>query len=179
MVEINKIINDFSSKNHISFNLSTHMPKGYEEANGTFDIKKKTLFFNTSMLAEAPDYEVLFYLFHELRHVLQYMKPEQFTPLIQKSLSYVLMFDGTCYKLLNGDWSECRLEGTDNYLSNAYLGQPYELDANKFAYEQAKYILGSSENLDKLYSFWTPEIKLSDSEYEEIYEKIENKISNK
>ena len=175
-MNVAKLVADFCYENHLSTHFSTDMPEGYETANGTFDITKNTLFFNTAMLAEAPDYEMLFYLFHELRHVLQYVKPEQFSPIIQKSLSYVLMYDGTCYKLINGDWAECRLDGTEDYLTRAYLGQPYELDANQFAYERVNAILGPSEELDKLHAFWTPEVKLSDAEYRKIYHEIDMKL---
>ena len=175
-MNVAKLVADFCYENHLSTHFSTDMPEGYETANGTFDITKNTLFFNTAMLAESPDYEMLFYLFHELRHVLQYVKPEQFSPIIQKSLSYVLMYDGTCYKLINGDWAECRLDGTEDYLTRAYLGQPYELDANQFAYERVNAILGPSEELDKLHAFWTPEVKLSDAEYRKIYHEIDMKL---
>lgn len=177
-MNVAKLVADFCYENHLSTHFSTDMPEGYETANGTFDITKNTLFFNTAMLAEAPDYEMLFYLFHELRHVLQYVKPEQFSPIIQESLSYVLMYDGTCYKLINGDWAECRLEGTEEYLTKAYLGQPYELDANQFAYERVKKMLGPSEELDKLHAFWTPEAKLSDAEYRKIYHEIDKKLQS-
>ena len=176
MINIEKLIDEFCREHCFAIHFSTVMPEGYETANGTYDITKHTLFFNTAMLAEAPDYEVLFYLFHELRHAMQYMQPEQFSPLLRQSISYVLMYDGTCYKLVNGKWAECKLEGTDGYLSNAYLGQPYELDANHFAYEQVKQMLGCSAALDELYSFWTPKEKLSDAEYMKLYEEIDGKL---
>lgn len=175
-MDVAKLVADFCRENHLSIHFSTDMPEGYETANGTFDITKNTLFFNTTMLAEVPNYEMLFYLFHELRHALQYVKPELFSSIIQESLSYVLMYDGTCYKLINGEWAECRLDGTEDYLSNAYLGQPYELDANQFAYEAVRKILGPSETLDKLYAFWIPQTKLSDAEYQNIYHEIDEKL---
>ena len=178
MIDIRKYIDEFCRKHQLLIRFSTDMPEGYETANGTFDITKNTLYFNTSMLADAPDYEILFYLFHELRHVLQYVRPEQFSPLIQQSLAYVLMYDGTCCKLINGEWAECKLEGTGDYLSNAYLGQPYELDANQFAYEQVEKILGPSKNLNELYAFWMPRAKLPDAEYMKIYQKIDEMVKN-
>ena len=54
------------------------MPKGYETANGTFDPTVNTLFINKEMLQSQPEYEQMFYLFHELRHALQYLHPESF-----------------------------------------------------------------------------------------------------
>lgn len=178
MIDVTKLIHEFCEQNQLCVHFSTDMPEGYETANGTFDITKNTLFFNTAMLAEAPEYEMLFYLFHELRHVLQYVKPEQFSPVIQESLSYVLMYDGTCCKLIHGEWAECKMEGTEDYLTKAYLGQPYELDANQFAYERVQKMLGPSEELDKLYAFWTPEAKLSDAEYRKIYHEIDMKLKS-
>ena len=176
MFNITELIDEFCEKNQLCIHFSTDMPEGYETANGTFDVTKNTLYFNTAMLSEVSDYETLFYLFHELRHVVQYVKPEQFDSLLQKSLSYVLMYDGTCYKLIDGEWAECRIEETENYLSNAYMGQPYELDANQFAYENVREILGPSQELDKLYEFWLPKEKLSDAEYQNIYHEIDKTL---
>lgn len=177
MVDIQKIVSEFCSQHALQIKLSTDMPAGYETANGTFDITKNTLYFNAAMLAKAPDYAVVFYLFHELRHALQYTCPQTFRAVIRRSLDYVLMYDGTCYKLVNGEWAECKLEGTAQALSDAYLGQPYELDANDYAYEQAKRLYGPSKELDELYAFWIPRMKLSDAEYLKIYEKIDRQLA--
>ncbi len=176
MIDFENIVADFCSAHHLQINLSTDMPEGYESANGTFDITKNTLFLNSAMLAAAPDYEALFYLFHELRHALQYTRPQLFSKAIQCSLDYVLMYDGSCFKMVDGDWMQCRLEGTEEFLSNAYLGQPYEMDANSYAYEQVKKLCGTSQKLEKLYAFWVPEHKLSDAEYMELYKRIDSKI---
>ena len=62
------------------------MPKGYETANGTFDPTVNTLFINKEMLQSQPEYEQMFYLFHELRHALQYLHPERFDELISASM---------------------------------------------------------------------------------------------
>lgn len=177
MLDVKKIVSDFCRTHQLQIVLSTDMPDGYESANGTFDIVKNTLFFNSAMLASAPDYETLFYLFHELRHVLQYTRPQSFSKAIQCSLNYVLMYDGSCFKMVCGDWLKCSsLEGTAQYLSDAYLGQPYEMDANRYAYEQVKQLCGLSQELDALYSFWIPSHKLSDAEYTELYKKIDSGI---
>lgn len=50
----------------------------YETAYGTYDVTVNTLFLNTAILQGAPEYGVLFYLFHELRHAVQYLRPELF-----------------------------------------------------------------------------------------------------
>ena len=53
-----------------------------------------------------------------------------------------MMFDGTCYKLAGNRYLKCRLKGDEEYFNNLYLGQPHEVDANRFAYEQARKISG-------------------------------------
>ena len=176
MIDCNKIIDDFCRENHLQIVFSTQMPQGYESANGTFDIAKNTLFFNAQQLSSEPDYAAMFYLFHELRHAMQYTQPQLFSEAIRKSIDYVLMYDGTCFKMVQGNWMECKLEGTEAYLKDAYLGQPYEMDANSFAYEEVQKRCGNSHELKELYSFWTPEKRLSDAEYMELYKTIDQKI---
>ena len=57
-----------------------------------------------------------------------------------------------------------------------YLGQPYEIDANQYAYEKVKLILGDSQELEELRDFWMPKEKISYSEYEDFYNKIDNLV---
>lgn len=159
--------------------LSFKMPVGYETANGTFDAESKTVFINAEQLKEAPDYEKAFYLFHELRHSSQYLCPELFSDAVARSIQYVIMYDGTCYKIISGKYHECKLEGGKEYFTNLYLGQPYEVDANTYAYEQVKKIYGESEDLRKLYEFWTPRQPVSDDLYNSIFTKIDEKINHK
>ena len=68
------------------------MPAGYETANGTFDVESRTVCINADYLKEAPDYEKAFYLFHELRHVSQYLCPELFSSAVNRSIQYVIMY---------------------------------------------------------------------------------------
>ena len=51
------------------------------------------------MLQSAPEYETMFYLVHELRHAEQYQHPERFDAMIRVSLPYVVLYDGTCFRL--------------------------------------------------------------------------------
>ncbi len=67
------------------------MPAGYETAYGTYDVTINTLFLNTAILGNAPKYEVLFYLFHELRHAMQYLRPIMFDDKIKESINYVIL----------------------------------------------------------------------------------------
>ena len=156
--------------------LSFDMPAGYETANGTFDFETKTVYINAESLSEAPDYEQAFFFLHELRHALQYLRPELFNHEIRRSLPYTIMFDGTCYKLVDGQYYECRLDGGEEYFTDIYLGQPYEVDANKYAYEQAKTLYGDSEELKKLYEFWIPSEPVPDELYNSIFAMIDEKI---
>ena len=69
-MDIFKIVNSFFCENGISVNISYDIPIGYETAYGTYDVTINTLFLNEAILKNAPQYEVLFYLFHELRHAM-------------------------------------------------------------------------------------------------------------
>lgn len=72
---------------------------------------------------------------------------ERFDELISRSRLYVIQYDGTCYKLVDGEWKECKLEGSIEFFTELYLGQPHERDANDFAYERVKALLGASQGV--------------------------------
>ena len=154
--EIESIIAGFCKENSLAVTLSCDMPAGYETAYGTYDVTINTLFLNAQLLQDAPEHEVLFYLFHELRHAMQYLRPESFDPQIQESCFYVVLYNGVCYKLVDNAWQEVVLEGAEDYFIRAYMSLPYELDANTFAYEKVKELCGKSDELQSLYSFWIP-----------------------
>ena len=82
-------------------------------------------------------------------------------------------------KIIGGKYHECKLEGGEEYFTNLYLGQPYEVDANTYAYEQVKKIYGDSEDLRKVYEFWTPRQPVSDDLYHSIFAEIDEKINHK
>ena len=176
MFDYEKYFKQYRDNNKLDLILSFNMPAGYETANGTFNIESKTVFINAEYLEEAPDYEKAFYLFHELRHASQYLCPELFTKAINRSIQYVIMYDGTCYKIINGEYYECKLEGGEEYFTNIYLGQPYEADANTYAYKQAKKIYGDSDDLRKLYEFWMPSQPIPNEVYDSIYALIDKRI---
>jgi len=90
------------------------------------------------VLQSAPEYEAMFYLVHELRHAEQYQHPERFDAMIRVSLPYVVLYDGTCFRLRGETWQECRLDGGEERFRDAYLGFPYEVDANEFAAQRVK-----------------------------------------
>lgn len=176
MFDYEYLFDAYCSKEGLDVCLSFNMPSGYEDANGTFDITTKTVFINKTRLSDFHDYEKLFYLFHELRHAEQYLTPNKFDSVIRKSLQYVIMFDGTCYKLIDGTYHQCKLDGEENYLVNLYLGQPYEVDANTFAYEYVKSFYGDLEPLKKLYESWIPHHPIPNEVYDSVFSLIDTKL---
>ena len=175
MFDYHRLFDRYRMDEQLDIQLSFDMPVGYETANGTFDAAKRTVFVNAELLSDAPDYEKVFFLFHELRHASQYLCPERFNEEIRKSLPYTILYDGTCYKLVDGEYLECKLDGGEEVFTNLYLGQPYEVDANTFAYEQAKKVLGDSAELQELYRFWMPRHPVFAEQYDSIYSVINEK----
>ena len=176
MFDYKRYFDEYCLENGLALRLSFDMPPGYETANGTFDFEAKTIYINAEYLCEAPDYEQAFYFYHELRHAVQYISPEKFSDAIIRSLPYTIMFDGTCYKLVDGKYLECKLDGGEALFTDVYLGQPYEVDANKYSYERVKILFGDSEGLQKLYAFWMPKKHVQDAEYLAYYDQIDEKI---
>ena len=171
--KIESIIAGFCKENSLAVTLSCDMPAGYETAYGTYDVTINTLFLNAQLLRDAPEYEVLFYLFHELRHAMQYLRPESFDPQIQESRFYVVLYNGVCYKLVDNAWQEVVMEGAEDYFTRAYMSLPYELDANSFAYERVKDICGNTDKLQSLYSFWIPAEKMDYVELHDLFIRID------
>ena len=153
------------------------MPAGYETAYGTYDIVENTLFLNWALLEKLPRGQQLFYLCHELRHGMQYQQPEQFSPFLRESLPYVLLYDGTCFRLQDGVWRQGKLEGEEAYFTNAYLGFPYEMDANQFAYGQVRLCCGASEALERLLTRSSPEKLMTEEEYQQLFRRIDEKLA--
>ena len=175
-MDIFEIVNSFCRENGISVNISYDMPIGYETAYGTYDVTINTLFLNEAILKNAPQYEGLFYLFHELRHAMQYLCPHLFSEQIQKSRIYVVLYDGTCYKLIDNEWQKCFLDGSEEYFTRVYISLPYEIDANTFAYEKTKEICGDTAELQELYAFWMPQDKLEYTEHQKLFCRIDDEL---
>ncbi len=176
MKEIKKIVQEFCYENGIEVMLSYDMPVGYETAYGTYDVTINTLFLNTAILQNAPQYEVLFYLFHELRHAMQYLRPIIFDDKIKESINYVILYNGICYKLINNEWKECVLPGDEIYFTRAYMNLPYEIDANTFAYEKTKDICGDIEGLKELLDFWVSKESFDYEEHRKLFWRIDEKL---
>ena len=179
MFDYKSHFDQYCKEHNLDLTLSFDMPAGYENACGTFDAESRTVFINAEYLNDAPDYEKAFYLFHELRHASQYLCPERFSSAINRSMQYVIMYDGTCYKMIKGEYHACKLEGGEEYFANLYLGQPYEVDANTYAYRKVKEIYGDSEGLRKLYGSWIPNQPVSDELYDSIFARIDERVDHK
>lgn len=57
---------NFCKENNLNIKLSFCMPQEYEDAFGSFDITKNTLYINKDILNSASEYQSMFYLYHEL-----------------------------------------------------------------------------------------------------------------
>lgn len=178
MFDYRKCFDEYCMDENLDLKLSFDMPPGYEEANGTFDPASRTVYIHAERLCEAPDYEKAFFMFHELRHASQYLRPERFSEEIRRSLAYVIMYDGTCYKLVDGEYLECKLDGGEEVFTALYLGQPYEADANQFAYEQVRKAYGDSEGLRELYRFCRPCHPVTPEQYDSVFSMIDEKIKS-
>jgi len=76
MKDIKPIIDSFRRANGLDFSfVSDDVFSGYKTAYGTYDVTINKLFVNVNLLENAPVYKVLFYLYHEMRHALQYAHP--------------------------------------------------------------------------------------------------------
>ena len=169
---------EFCAENGLHLALSWEMPAGYETAYGTYDIVENTLFLNWALLEKLPRGQQIFYLCHELRHGMQYQQPEQFSPFLRESLPYVLLYDGTSFRLQYRVWRQGKLEGEEAYFTNAYLGFPYEVDANRFAYVRACAYSGDSEELKGLLARNSPEYDMSAEEYRALFRRIDEALAD-
>ena len=175
MFDYQEIFDEYCRENGLALHLCFEMPEGFEGADGMFDHDSQTVYINTGFPEGTPDFVRAFFLFHELRHAAQYLCPERFSELIRRSLGYVIQYDGTCYKLVNGEYIECKLEGGEEAFTDLYMGQPHEMDANRFAYEQVKKLYGDSEKLREMYEERKPKEAIAEEKYVEVYGMIDEK----
>ena len=176
MFQYKKYFDEYCEENKLSLSLSYTMPRGYETAFGTFDSNSLTVFINKNLLKDREEFEQAFYLFHELRHALQYTNPQSFNNIINESLSYIIMYDGTCYKQVGDKYYKYKINGDEEFLKNLYINQPYEMDANEFAYKKVCEVMGFSKELEQLYRSWIPERRISNETYRLIYKEIDKSI---
>lgn len=72
MGKIEELVAEFCAEHSLAVTVSHDMPEGYETAFGTYDVTENTLYLNSGLLERAPQWEVLYYVYHELRHAMQY-----------------------------------------------------------------------------------------------------------
>ena len=177
LVELEERFSSYVKENRLDIELSYLLPAGYEDAFGTFDITVKTLFINRQMLGSRPDYESLYYFYHELRHAVQYSYPLRFNSSIQKSIPYVILYNGNCFKLINGNWKSCWLSGEEEYFICAYENLPYEMDAHEYACDVVKALFPEhQEEIERLYHAWLPRKTFPPCELEKIFRRIDQAI---
>ena len=175
--DVEKLFYSFVRENRLDIQLSYAMPFGYEDAFGTFDITVKTLFLNRELLKSRPEYEVLFYFYHELRHAMQYIRPEKFSESIRNSINYVILFNGQCFKLIDGEWKSCQLVGEEEYFTLVYKNLPYELDANLYARDTVNALFPDNKSdVVSLYSSWYPQKSISEEELTSIFRQIDSSL---
>ncbi len=167
---IQTTFNKFVKENDLKIALSFSMPTGYETAFGTYDVTKQTLFLNEMFLEEKE--RMFFTLFHELCHARQYAYPETFDRQIFQSLPYVVLYDGSVFKLENGKWKTGKLN-----LENAveiYNNLPYEIDANSFAFEECKKIKSlDQQGIKIIYEKTLPKEKIEFEKLKKIFKQID------
>jgi hypothetical protein len=141
----------------ISPGLGFLMPAGYEQAHASYDPDNGSIHLNPTLLAGSR-VACAYYFLHEMRHAQQYLRPQDFPPEVTRGLSYVVQYDGKCFKRDSDGWKSCQLEGPEAYFTELYLAQPHELDAGDFAYETVRSLADAreAEELEALYHFWQP-----------------------
>lgn len=119
---------------------------------------------------------MFFYFLHEVRHLIQYSCPSLFSPLVIKSLDYVIQYDGTVFYKDNNEWKQYRIAGADDYLAELYLLSPCEVDANEFALREAQ-ALFPDKSFEHLRKMWLPQYKYFDkNEFAVLFSSIINEI---
>ena len=86
------------------------------------------------------------------------------------------MYDGTCYKKVGDKYYKYKINGDEEFLKNLYISQPYEMDANKYAYKKVCGVIGFSKELEQLYHRWMPKSRVPNEIYRLIYKEIDEGI---
>lgn len=168
----------YCADRELALALSYQMPPGYEDAYGTVDVLSATLHLNLHLLKERPAYEGMYHCYHELRHAMQYQNPMDFPPAIRRSLPYVILYNGLCYKLSNGAWQQIKLEGEQEYFTRAYQNLPYETDAHQFAVAQTLADFPDDGfKIRQLADFFLPKAGFPQAEYETLFARIDAAIN--
>ena len=103
----------------LGFKLSYNMPSGHETDNGYYSKEDNMFYFNYMLMKDDNTLATIYNLFYEIRKVMQIMNIDS-TPIIQKSLNYTFMYDGSVYRN-DGDIQEVYLDGERKYLKQVYI----------------------------------------------------------
>ena len=173
--EIERLYEDFVEREGLNISLNFIMPKGYENAFGTFDVCKNTLFLNQNLMTEGKKVRMLFTLYHELYHAKQYLHREKFDEKVKKSIDYVVLYDGSAFKLCEGEWKEGRLINCEFEFVEVYKNLPYEIQANEFAYDKVKQMVSQKDKseLERIYIQSKPTIEIPYEKMQKIFEQID------
>ncbi len=152
--------NVFSLKIKLSFT----MPEGFEMAYGLSNPSTGDIHINEALWTSCESIEPLFFFLHEVRHSIQSSHPELFPQEYALNSRYIIQFDGTGYKVENGQITTVSLTGTQDYFTELYLASPCERDANAFAYRCLK-AADAGERIDALYHMWSPEYRYFSEEH--------------
>ena len=175
MIDFRALADAHCQRHGLEVTLSIDMPAGYETAFGTYVPETKALHLNVRLLQDSPCPDALFYLYHELRHAEQYQHPERFSEAIRRSLPYVILYNGSCFKQTSQGWKSCRFTGEENFFTAAYLSLPYELDANAYACRQLE-AAGFTTAAEQQRQFWLPAAPLPEAELFRLFQRIDNAI---
>jgi len=87
------------------------------------------------------------------------------------------MYDGTSYKQVGDKYYKYKINGDEEFLKNLYSSQPYEMDANEYAYKKVSEVMGFSKDLEQLFHSWMPKRRISNETYRLIYTEIDKGIN--
>jgi hypothetical protein len=143
---IENIFLELSSEYKLNLKLDYRMTENFEEAFGNYDSILNIIYINKYKTFNEVVIIPLFTLLHEMRHAMHFINPKMFSPVIQKSQYYPILWDlNVAYKLCDGKYMECKLDYSKDYLEELCLLSPNEMDANVFAYEYIKTLLGDNK----------------------------------
>ncbi|MGN1295404.1 MAG: hypothetical protein ACI4U5_03255 [Bacilli bacterium] len=167
---------------NFGFKLSYHMPAGHEADYSYYDESTNIFSFNYDLIKDDDTLNALFVLFTEIRKYMQ-LKNIDSSALVQRSLNYEFLYDGTVYTRIDGALIEVNLEGERKYLKQLYICAPNTYDYNKFAYDKILSYIGDDsvliDELNQIYSYWKPTWEFfgekdMEKEYNEVFETIDN-----
>jgi hypothetical protein len=180
---VEAMLSIISRERALSCALSFQMPLGYEDAHASYDPDSRTIHLNQTLLAGSR-VTCAYHFLHELRHAWQYQRMADFPAEVVRSLDYVVLYDGLCYKRMGKEWRSCRLEGGEAYFTDIYLSQPHELDAGNWAFRIVKDMVEGHQlaELKDIHRLWCPSYRIISeedmlSELDKVYGRIDVAIS--